>query len=715
MKTKTILLPILLLGLFAIVPITPAAPITNLAELRAERARLAGKPGRLIMNNDGCDCLYFPRSLAATPENFLKQRTTDLAGTQVDGIAYCSISSGFGQFTHDNRTGAILEHSASDFGIAPDKRNIARDLIDLGQDPLRLVAGFCRTNDLECFWSIRLNDTHDAAHRHDKPYFLFPKLKEQHPEWLVGPQSGTPYGRWSSVNYALPAVRDYALANIREVCRNYDVTGIEMDYFRHLCYLPSVAKGGKSTQEERAKITDFMRRVRKMTEEEGLRRGRPFLVSVRTPDSADFCRELGLDVEQWMRERLIDILIPSGYFRLHEWSHSIAWGRRHGVRVYPCLTDTRVRSESRFRRMSIESYRARAANAWAAGADGLQLFNQFNPKSPVWRELGDPATLRFLDKLHFVTTADGVGTRWLADGERFRTRPLLSPTRPMTLRLGETNETYLHVSDDLAAARKAGRNPVAKLHLELPDVDEPKNLRLALNGKALRGGRLKNGWLDIAVTEQLRVGKNHLSLALNPAEPPAESEWSLTFDGTSAPQRPWYPDRGSERIFEKHEGNAFLIADRGTVSGDYRYYRHAWGADSKQECVIEARMKVVSGVSHLIFSNGRSADRLRLEPGLIRLYHNSSLRSAMDTTDRFHEYRIEMKGEDLRVFVDGKLRIDATGRFKPQPRYRNEIAFGSANSSDLGEAWWQSVKVRAARGTRLLRDVVVSVKYSQKK
>ena len=704
---------ILIVACLAVVAALPAsaAAIKNLAELRAERARLAAKPGRLIMNNDGCDCLYFPRKLAATPENFLRERTTDLAGTQVDAIAYCSISSGFAQYTHNTKTGAILEHSPSDYGIAPDKRNIARELIDQGQDALQLVAGFCRTNGLECFWSIRMNDTHDAAHRKDKPYFLFPKLKVEHPDWLVGDEvKRTPFGRWSSVNYALAEVRNLAFENIREVCRNYDLTGIEMDYFRHLCYFPSVANGGKASDEERAKITELMRRVRKMSEAEGLRRGRPFLISVRAPDSAEFCHDMGLDVERWMREGLIDILIPSGYFRLHDWARSIAWGKRHGVQVYPCLTDTRVPYESRFRRMSIESYRARAANAWAAGATGLQLFNQFNPRSAVWRELGDPETLRFLDKLYFVTTADGVGTRWLKNGEQYRTRPLLSPRRPMTLKIGQTNRTHLFVSDDPAGARK----PVAKLHLQMPDLDAPRSLRVSLNGRALAGGKLTDGWLDFVVTERIRSGRNDISLSLNPTKPPAEKEWSVTFDGAAAPKRPWFPDQGSKRIFEKQEGDAFFIADRGNVSGDYRYYRYAWGADPDQECVIEARIKAVSGASHLIFSNGRSAERLRFEKDQIRFYHNRGLRWPMDTTDGFHTYRIEMKGDDIRVFVDGKLRIDGTGKFAPRSGYRNEVAFGASNSTELGEAWWQSVKVRAARGTRLLRDVVVSVNYPER-
>lgn len=691
-----------------------AAPLSNLKELRAERARLANQPRRLIMNNDGCDCLYFPRNLEATPENFLKLRTTNLAGTQVDSIAYCSISSGFGQFTHDTRVGAVLEHSPSHFGIAPDKRNIARDLIDQGNDALKVIEAFCAKEKIEFVWSMRMNDTHDVAHRKAKPYFLFPKLKETHPEWLVGEEvKRTPYGRWTSVNYALPEVRELAFRYLEEVCNNYDVDGVELDYFRHLCYFPSVANGGKASAEECAMITELMRRVRRMSEEVGLRRGRPILISIRTPDSAEFCRDMGLDVDQWMKEGLVDIFIPSGYFRLHDWTRSIAWGRQHGVKVSPCLTDTRVAGETRFRRMAVESYRARAMNAWAAGADGLQLFNNFDPNSPVWRELGDAEALRFRDKLYFVTFADGTADRWLAEGERYRTLPLLSPRYPMVVKSGLESQTTLVANEDVAAARAAGYHVDARLHIDLPDLAAAGLLDVRLNGKSLSEGRSVEGWIDFKVGDELRKGRNSIAVTLKPEPDPGPEEWSMTFDGAMKPELPWRPDPGSGRIVEKAVGEAWLIADRGGESGDYRYYRYAWGADATRECVVEARVKVVSGASHLIFSNGRSAERLQFAPGQIGFYHNRGLRWKMNTTSEFHDYRIVMRNDDIRVYVDGELRIDGTGKFAPRTGYRNEIGFGAANSPEEGEALWGSVSVRAVRSARNLRDIALSVKYTK--
>ena len=71
----------------------------------------------------------------------------------------------------------------------PKAINATADFLAKGQDPLRLVVDFAQNHGFEGFWCFRMNDTHDAAHRPDKPYKLFPPLKEEHPEWLeVNPQ-----------------------------------------------------------------------------------------------------------------------------------------------------------------------------------------------------------------------------------------------------------------------------------------------------------------------------------------------------------------------------------------------------------------------------------------------------------------------------------------------------------------------------------------------
>ena len=667
----------------------------SLDELRTMRKQLAQRKRRIIANNDGCDALYFPRNQKATADGFLALRTKDLADTQVDTIAYCTISSGFSNFTHRTKVGSVLAGDPTGSAYAKVRRNVTQDLIDQGTDPLQAVVEFAHQHKMEVFWSMRM-------------------LKYDRPEWLVGDHlKGTRHGRWSSVDYALPEIRDLALGFIEEVCRNYDVEGVELDFFRHLCYFKSVASGGKATPEELDMMTGLMSRVRKMTEEVGVERGRPFLIAIRVPDSIGFCKDMGFDIERWLKDGLVDLLITTCYFRLNPWEYSVELGHKYGVPVYPCLSDSRVRGEIRFRRSSNEGYRGRAMNAWAAGADGIHTFNHFRPTSDVFRQVGDPETLAPMNKLYFVTVRDGNPNGWLANGAQYRNVPVLTPGHARSVTASKPLSLETVVGEDVVAMQKGGYVPDVKCHFEMPRVRRAEQLSAKLNGNLLTSPTLTEGWVDYSVrSDWIKRGANQIEIALRGNALPSSDEWHLVYDGSQTPAKPWRRDSGSERTEEKLVDGALFIADRGDVSGDYHYYRYPWGMDATGETVVEARAKVVSGSSFVIVSNGASSERLGLWPDHIDLWHNRKLRYEMDTTQDFHVYRIEINGQDLKVYVDDELRIDATGRFTPKARYRNEIAFGAANSSMVGEAYWDYVKARL--GNQTCKDIVVSVSYEKK-
>lgn len=683
----------------------------SLDQLRQVRKQLAHRQRRVIFNNDGCDCLYYPKDKPLTAADLLAMRTTPLAGSQVDAIAYCSISSGFSFFTHNTKAGMLLTRQSGEYGLEPAMRNVARELIDQGADCLKLNVDFAHRHGMESFWSMRMNDTHDAEYRPDKPYLLYPPLKVEHPEWLVAePIKRSPHGRWSSVDYARSEIRDLAFGYIDEVCRNYDVDGIELDFFRHLCYFKCTAFGGVASEAERAAMTDFLRRVRKMTEERGMARGRPILIAIRVPDSLEFCRDLGLDLRRWLEEGLFDMLVTTCYFRLNPWKYSVELGHRYGVSVYPCLSDSRVQGESRFRRNSSESNRGRAADAWMAGADGIHVFNLFDPRSPVWREVGDRDALRTMSKLYFVADRDGNPGAWLKDGKKYQNLTIFGPGHSRAVRPSQPLKLPITIGDDLVWAKQAGRRPRATCHLELPGLRRTQQVLVNFNGQTLRDGKLVKGWLDLDVpVECVKPGDNMVEITLDPAALAKPDEWTAVYDGSRLPQRPWVSDSGSKRTEEKVEQGSLFIADRGDQPGDYHYWRLPWGADPAAETVVEVRAKVRSGSSYVLLSNGVSHERLGLWPDKIDLWANRGIQYKMDTTDDFHVYRVVMRGRDLRVFVDGQLRLDATGKFKPAADAHNEIGFGAANSGQIGEAWWNYVKVRADGQT--CSDLAVRVAF----
>jgi hypothetical protein len=407
------------------------------------------------------------------------------------------------------------------------------------------------------------------------------------------------------------------------------------------------------------------------------------------------------------------MLITTGYFRLNPWETTVELAHRYSVAAYPCLSDSRVTGATRFQRRSAESYRGRAVNAWNAGADGIHLFNYFNPKADLWKEIGAPESLAGLDKLFFVTVRDGNPNRWLENAEKYRTLPTLTPGHPLLLQPGTPAAVDLVVGEDIAAAMRTGLKPVVTAHVRIPGLATPERMNVTLNGTLLKSPQPVDDWLDFALTPStLAQGTNHFEFELRPAvnddrrqEPP----WSYTYDGNETPGKPWAMDRPATNTVAEVRDGALLIADRGTNPGDYRYYRVPWGIGENGRGTIEVTVKVLSGVSSVIFGNGEAGERLRLYPDRIALHHRRDQVHTMNTTDGFHTYRITVDGADISVLVDGQPALDGKGCFTGSRNYRNEVAFGAASSSELGEALWDTVRLRTASAT--VADLAVSVRY----
>ena len=158
--------------------------------------------------------------------------------------------------------------------------------------------------DKEIWWGLRMNEVErgDVAYYEQKSPAKAKELnpvKAAHPDWLI--RSWWWQGFW---NYAMKEVRDYRLSIIREVAEQYDFDGVHLDFLRHTPLLPP----GKQW-ENREHLTGFMRDVRAMLQAQAAKRGRPFLLAARVPDSVTGCHTDGLDIETWAREGLVDVLI----------------------------------------------------------------------------------------------------------------------------------------------------------------------------------------------------------------------------------------------------------------------------------------------------------------------------------------------------------------------------------------------------------------------
>jgi hypothetical protein len=229
------LLTIALLGLFVCVGAESRSADAHWQKLHQQAVN---RQRRLIFNNDGNEPVYYCTN--ATANELLRLRTAALAGSQVGSIFYCTWSSGFGMFTHNTKVGQVFNTREGMF-----KDNRTQEFLDKGIDPLKVMIEFAHRHGIELFWSFRVNDTHDHSRADYGPVmFRANKLKQAHPEWLIGSADKPPkYGGWSAVDFGVTEIRELAFRYCEEVCRNYEVDGLELDFFRHAFLFKCSGKG----------------------------------------------------------------------------------------------------------------------------------------------------------------------------------------------------------------------------------------------------------------------------------------------------------------------------------------------------------------------------------------------------------------------------------------------------------------------------------------
>ena len=142
----------------------------------------------------------------------------------------------------------------------------------------------------------------------------------------------------------------------------------------------------------------------------------------------------------------------------------------------------------------------------------MYTFNLFNPKSPVFREIGDPVALASMDKVMTTGARSVSGARsWMHDGLRFLNRPYPLPERPRKLSPGRTEKVVLPVSDRLDADKVT-----VTAALRVTGIEDAAVLTVSVNGKKLEGGKMKDKWVEYPVAVgDLRQGDNRIAVVLD--------------------------------------------------------------------------------------------------------------------------------------------------------------------------------------------------------
>ncbi|MCC7262948.1 MAG: family 10 glycosylhydrolase [Candidatus Latescibacteria bacterium] len=462
---------------------------------------------RIYVNNDvGYGPPMGPEASAIEPADWVSARFSAFAqpGSQVDAVGWCLDEGNIAAYAS-----AVLPELA--YPTLLRWRQAGTDLAEV------IVAESHRRG-LEAFWEYRLNG---ADREIDVSTPARHPLKDEHPEWLL-PGSWWKPGLW---NFAVPEVRQYKLAILREVAERYDLDGLNLDFGRHPPYLPAGHQW-----EHREALTDFVWQVRQMLQGVAETRRRPFLLAVRVADTVPGCHFDGMDIETWVQRNLIDLIVIgtrsiqvdlAGFRQLAAGSH---------VKLYPCI-DQHHSPDGYHAVADPRFLRGVAANWWHQGADGIAAFNFWNElpeflpvggtPGPMWEgqsvhalaytEMGDPTRLAGLDK-HFVVARRYGGGFYNRLGYRWDDYLNLNHQAPLPLVLGaDPAWVEVYVADPVEdhAAQVAG----LELQLLLSAAIAPEHLEVKFNGVRLQPPVQTAAWLSYGLTpRQLTPGRNLLAL-----------------------------------------------------------------------------------------------------------------------------------------------------------------------------------------------------------
>ncbi|WP_417170738.1 hypothetical protein [Victivallis sp.] len=684
-------------------------------EWESRHRQALNRPRRIIVNNDGCDAISYPRALPVTVENFLNRRMKLVSGIPNSCVFYSLNAFGI-QLNSRIKDSTRPVHDSEDRPEYPKVLNATRQLYrQTGKDPVQLAREYAGANGIEFFITIRFNNAHDGS----QPSHM-PKIKRRHPEYLLGGperEQRPPAAHWSALDFSNDSVRKLMLEYVNEAARSYDVDGIDLDFCRFPCFFKSAAWGKPVSDAERAQMTRLLREIRGSLDAIARKRGRPLLLSIRTPDAPEICRAIGLDLETWMKEKLFDLWVAGSDFGYYApIASGVALAKQYGIRYYRSIDRSWIRAKGIFNRNRPDAFDAQLAAALAAGADGVSLNNlAFNPYLKQVEKSGS--------HLYFATVSNW-WCRIPGVPDDQRQLPALSPNDRVVLTIGRPRRFFLQLGPlppDSAATLYLAHSKTAKAPAVTVNGRPAKFLSQHETGSAYR-----------VPCEALKPGVNTVTIQTRQTKPamrPLIKEGVAT--GNPAAGLRWW------RLF----GAKFVAPQSiATVNGVLRFtggLSHERALPNQllmltpfgRGCPIELQFECrTSRDSEPLANVLRLADGDRVEiidfrPDRIELVHSKKTIPFDCTT--FHLYRLRLAGRILTLEADGKKLFEVPlttsaadpANFLPcpwhfEPGMNTEsllVGFLAPRVRGVGE--WKNLSIRCDQS---LSDLALAVRPGKK-
>ena len=338
---------------------------------------------------------------------------------------------------------------------------------------------------------------------------------------------------------AEPEARNHVFAILRELALDYPTDGIELDFAAAPGGMPMFLKE-KDAAGTRPILTEYVREISSMVR--GRKNG-PGVIGARVYPTRDINMAQGLDVETWLREGLLDYVVPMFYLHfVLDADMPIDWvveeAHRNDISVYgflqPYSADEFTGSPIRYY-ATPEMVRAAAANYWERGVDGLYAWFFKWPlgetERTVLTELGDAELISGSSKRYVI-------------GRRSEKPSAMGYDQPLPISIPGADpqkwyEIPFSIADDPAASEK--RISRIRLSITVSELVSADRLEIRLNDASLEEERCKryaasavNQYQAVVLEFDLekvkpRRGRNVLALCLRSRPELLECELTIKY------------------------------------------------------------------------------------------------------------------------------------------------------------------------------------------
>ena len=395
----------------------------------------------------------------------------ELVGTPVEALMFCM---GDGRTVmHDSKVAELMGANQDRWKNLVVRRAYQnpKHLIEEGNDPLRITIERAHAKGL-LLYPMYIVQFGMSSHSERVSTF---RLENRHLEIGASEDIGPDYPGAEYLDFKHQEVRDERFVLVEETVNKYDVDGFQLNLYAYPWYFhPNEIEAGRKT------MTEWVRRVYEEVKKSGA--DRELVIDV--PVSIEGSFSVGLDVREWIRQGIVDVLIGvAGVFRgLGDFRPLVEAAKGSDCRIHAAIGST-VDSD-RLHDATIELMRAEATNYWAQGVDGVYV-SGWTDRWPldatfyeIMRELPHPDIMAPKDKYYYVPTV--LGRYGLPSAG-----PGLTVQLPLDLEVNVPATVNFEISDDLPRWDNVGRVHEVLLRVRIENTTEIEHLRFKLNGKEL--------------------------------------------------------------------------------------------------------------------------------------------------------------------------------------------------------------------------------------